>query len=1577
MRDRLISIIIPIYNKQNLLGEIISGIEKAFTATNYPYEIIFIDDYSIDDSLQLLQEMQKNKNFSVYRNTGLKGKAGYVLEGFKNTAGSAVILIDPDLRYPLAAIPEMIKKLDKADIIVASAKKEQKNNPKRTFAGTLTSLLGKTLFGIDINTESGIKIFSREVLDTLKFNPLSDQTFNLEFFYRAKQAGFIITNYEIAFPLNFSINSPVSSLASISKILLSALYIRLRKLYPQQIPPTTSSSMKGAGMGYKKRKYITHTTLDFDDSAIYTLQLKQKIFIFAVLTLFLFGLFFEFLTTLKIIIAILSLVYLVDALFNFFIVSKSLTFDKEISVDTKEINSLNDDTLPIYSILCPLYKEAQVIPQFLRAIELLQWPKDKLDVLLLLEEDDRESIEKVETMILPSYVRVVVVPYSMPKTKPKACNFGLSEALGEYLVIYDAEDSPDPMQLKKAYLAFQKCPRDIVCLQAKLNYYNPKQNLLTRFFTAEYSLWFDVTLPGLQSLETSLPLGGTSNHFRTEDLKKLRGWDAFNVTEDADMGIRLFKKGYKTAIIDSTTFEEANSNLTNWMRQRSRWIKGYMQTYLVHMRHTFRFARQKGIHVLFFQLTVGGKLAFILLNPLLWLLTIAYFTLYPFAGHFIQSLYPSPVLYLAVLSLVFGNFMFFYCYMIGCAKRKQWGLIKYTFLIPFYWLLISIASGMALYQLLFKPHYWEKTIHGLRFKSLHSLPDVIMEQIIYIDSNNRKVFFAKIKNRFKTEIRLHGNYLAGVFYMGALGLGNLFNFLYSAYLGRVLSLEDFGLIGLMTGLFSLTSVIPRAFGATVGYKTGYLIGKYNNNTAFDFWKFTRGKLLLISIVLTILWVGLSPSLLHFFKTESLFPFLLFSPVLLVIFAYATDRGFLSSRLSFVLLGILAIFEPILKLGFAFLLVLLGLKSWAYTAIPFSVSIAFLAGWIMIVKSRKNAKETVHAEAKYFPKKYFLNSSMAALSSVILLNLDVILAKHYLSPNEAGLYSLISLVAKTIFFMGSFVSPFLIPLISRDEGTNRDSKKILMVAILGAIILAFPAVLVFGILGHYSAPYLFGQKAIAATAYLLPMSLAMLCFTISRVYGDYYLTKRYYSFAGAALLIGVLQIVLISFFHQTVFSFVYVMSFIWVFYLTITLTLHLFAVQVKTFENNMVDFFGLFKTYKKTYTKRDKLRILILNWRDTRHKWAGGAEVYIQELAKRWVKDGNAVTVFCGNSLKGPRNEIIDGVQIIRRGGFYTVYLWACLYYIFRLHGKFDAIIDSENGIPFFSPLYSFKPKFLLIHHVHQEVFRKSLKPPFSWLALFLEAKLMPLVYKSVQVVTVSPSSKEEILRHKLTKKEPMIVYNGVDLGKYKPGIKSMIPSVLYLGRLQSYKSLHILIKAAKKISESIPEVEFIIAGEGEERRKLEKYAENLGMKNKILFTGKVEEDMKIKLFQKAWVFVNPSFMEGWGITTIEANACGTPTVASNVPGLRDSINNPSTGFLVPYGDADEFANKILELITNENLRKNFSQEAIKWAYQFTWEKSAQSFYELIEKSFAGIEHELSLSAVTVNEENIKRMERYF
>jgi cellulose synthase/poly-beta-1,6-N-acetylglucosamine synthase-like glycosyltransferase len=414
--------------------------------------------------------------------------------------------------------------------------------------------------------------------------------------------------------------------------------------------------------------------------------------------------------TLVAFVGLASLFYTAASFYKFWLMYSALGHEYEVGVTDEEVRELDERELPRYTILVPLYREANVVPRLVRAIEALDYPKTKLDVRLLCEREDEETIGVIRALGLAPHFKLVVVPPSSPQTKPKACNFGLLHADGEIVVIYDAEDRPDPDQLKKIVAAFRKTGPRVTCIQAKLNYFNQEQNLLTRWFSTEYAMWFELILPGLDAQNVPIPLGGTSNHFLRDRLVSLGAWDPYNVTEDADLGIRLHKAGYQTAIIDSTTLEEANSELNNWIRQRSRWIKGYIQTWLVHMRHPVRLFRQMGPgSFISFQLLVGGSFIF-LLNPIFWLLTTIFF--FTHAG-LIQQVFPSFVFYAAAFQLFIGNFAFMYLNMAGAVERGYYSLAKYALFSPLYWGLMSIAAWKGFIQLFTRPFYWEKTEHGL------------------------------------------------------------------------------------------------------------------------------------------------------------------------------------------------------------------------------------------------------------------------------------------------------------------------------------------------------------------------------------------------------------------------------------------------------------------------------------------------------------------------------------------------------------------------------------------------------------------------------------------------------------------------------------------------------------------------------------------------------------------------------------------------------------------------------------------------------------------------------------------------
>jgi cellulose synthase/poly-beta-1,6-N-acetylglucosamine synthase-like glycosyltransferase len=406
-----------------------------------------------------------------------------------------------------------------------------------------------------------------------------------------------------------------------------------------------------------------------------------------------------------------GLFYVVFSLFRCYLIYRATSGSLEVPVTPEELAALDESALPIYTILVPLYKEASVLPTLLLGMSRLDYPATKLDVKLLLEEDDLETRRAVEATALPSYVHPVIVPVAQPRGKPKACNYGLIHARGSYVVIFDAEDVPDPDQLKKVVAAFRKSDPAVACMQAKLNYYNSAQNLLTRWFTIEYSMWFDLFLPGLDAAKLPVPLGGTSNHFITSRLRTAGAWDPYNVTEDADLGIRLFRHGWRTAVIDSTTYEEANSEIINWIRQRSRWVKGYAQTFLVHMRHPISLWRALGTRAfLSFLLVVGGTVFGFMLNPILWVLTTLWYLSH--AG-FIRAIFPLPVFYLGAISLFVGNFAFIYINMSGCIRRGYYDMVRFALTSPLYWALISLAAWKGVLQLFTNPFHWEKTTHGL------------------------------------------------------------------------------------------------------------------------------------------------------------------------------------------------------------------------------------------------------------------------------------------------------------------------------------------------------------------------------------------------------------------------------------------------------------------------------------------------------------------------------------------------------------------------------------------------------------------------------------------------------------------------------------------------------------------------------------------------------------------------------------------------------------------------------------------------------------------------------------------------
>ena len=376
----------------------------------------------------------------------------------------------------------------------------------------------------------------------------------------------------------------------------------------------------------------------------------------------------------------------------------------------RNVKSLNDARLPVYSVLVPVLKETSVLKQLLRALLHLNYPAGKLDIKIIVEETDIAMRRALWKYDLPPHFEVIMVPQGSPQTKPRALNYALQFCRGSLLTIYDAEDVPEPNQLREIARKFSGAEEELACVQAQLTFYNPNENWLTRQFTAEYATLFGLILPALAAHNLPLQLGGTSNHFRTHSLRKIGGWDPYNVTEDADLGLRLARLGFRTDVAESLTYEEANTQLLNWLRQRARWIKGFMQTWLVHMRNPVRTARELGSTGFWtLQSFTAGVFLSALFHPFLIAISIWLFIVNPPEA----SLPAMALAGLNVEVFVLGYGVAMLAAVKALRRRGLYGWWVTIATMPAYWLLISVAAWLALWQFIFSPFTWNKTQHGL------------------------------------------------------------------------------------------------------------------------------------------------------------------------------------------------------------------------------------------------------------------------------------------------------------------------------------------------------------------------------------------------------------------------------------------------------------------------------------------------------------------------------------------------------------------------------------------------------------------------------------------------------------------------------------------------------------------------------------------------------------------------------------------------------------------------------------------------------------------------------------------------
>ena len=401
-------------------------------------------------------------------------------------------------------------------------------------------------------------------------------------------------------------------------------------------------------------------------------------------------------------------------LLSAFFVGPSLLFKSIVTTikpHTKTDDLLGDADLPDYTILLPLHREAEIVPRLLDHMLKIDYPRSKLQIILLVEEKDAATRDAIASSSNFSYFETVICPEGLPKTKPRALAIGQAYARGELIVVFDAEDMPEPLQLRRAATAFAQASPQVGCVQASLAIYNRNDSWLSRMFSYEYAVLFDVMLPGMSRLHMPIPLGGTSNHLRRSALLAVQGWDPWNVTEDADLGLRLSRFGYETRWLSSTTYEEAPNDLKIWFHQRTRWFKGWMQTSIIHLGR----ARRAGIkrplidHMLI-MLIATTSFVTSLYHPIL---VIAATECVAFAELGFKGLMVHPSSLSAISTLLIIHLILNYVMLrrAACYRSYRFTFMDYILQAP-YSLLKTAAAWFAFIELIIAPSHWRKTPHG-------------------------------------------------------------------------------------------------------------------------------------------------------------------------------------------------------------------------------------------------------------------------------------------------------------------------------------------------------------------------------------------------------------------------------------------------------------------------------------------------------------------------------------------------------------------------------------------------------------------------------------------------------------------------------------------------------------------------------------------------------------------------------------------------------------------------------------------------------------------------------------------------
>lgn len=711
--EKLVSVIVPTNNDKVLLRRSFECIEQAFWDSGFEHEIIVVDDHSSDGTKDYIASLEGELPVRLIEKRGVKGRSISIKEGIDAAIGNTIAIVDPDIRFGKEGFVEMLSRVREAHIVVAA------NIKYSSFVyGVLSRLygwiLGRLFLSVRVNVHSGIKMFRRSLLESLRFDPEFDPRlgFDAVLLYHARRVGWIISPVPVQYkrvPFHHGYVGEVMSRVSFAYgiFVIKVVHI-LRAVFPFLYAPppieyfnagfTNVNDYLFLSPTQSAKGHITRETTSLLFFILLTtfvgMYVLSQVFHVPILTGMAFG---------------ISVLYLFLITFKFVAMSRSLPVEQD-TLSPEDLASVTDEELPVMSVLIPLYKEKEVIPQIFKYLSDFDYPQEKLDIIFILESTDTETAQAFLDMHPPSHFKALLSPDVQPKTKPKAMNVAFSAAKGDILVIFDAEVLPERDQLKRAYLTFKLHP-EAGYLHSRMDVYNADENWITRLYTGEFCYFYHYYLPGLVASNFPLPISGHSTYFRREVIEKVGAWDAYNVAEDCDIGIRIYRKGFGSGrMLDTHTWEQSTTTIPTWVRQRTRWIQGFIQTSIVQLRYPLLLKRELKTwrNFVVFLILVPGNVILNILNIFQWMMFALWHTTH---APFLQVAYSGFTLYLATICFVVGNFFFTFYSMYALYKRKHYSTVPWAMLMFAYWIMLGIATIRATIHLFLHPYKWDKTAH--------------------------------------------------------------------------------------------------------------------------------------------------------------------------------------------------------------------------------------------------------------------------------------------------------------------------------------------------------------------------------------------------------------------------------------------------------------------------------------------------------------------------------------------------------------------------------------------------------------------------------------------------------------------------------------------------------------------------------------------------------------------------------------------------------------------------------------------------------------------------------------------------